>query len=318
MRLSGRAAYRDELTLLAQENEKIVCLEADLGGAKHPFAAAHPDRFFNLGITELAGIDVAAGLAATGFVPFFSTFAPFAVLRAAESVKLAMGYMGLNVKLVAPYAGVAGAWFGTTHHCLEDLALLQSIPGITIAAPYGEDETRRVIREAAGRHGPFYIRLGRNDVFESLPDKNIFEHNWVVWQIPDAQAGPLNLCLVSVGERGTSLCQQAVRMTPGLAHAHLCYLDAPNLSRAAIELFSSFRAFLVVEEHRTFGGIASSLALLLPEAQVHGHNCGMDWPHHGGEHDDVLATLGFGLQPLLEQIHALDGALHRISRNQTH
>jgi len=167
--LSGRDAYRAELTELAAADPSILCLEADLGGAKHAFGQAHPERFYNLGIAEGTMIDMAAALASAGFRPFVSTFATFAAMRAAESIKLSLGYLGAPVTIVAPYAGVSGGWFGTTHHCLEDLAVVGALPGVTIAAPFGEAETRAVIREAVAAGRPGYVRLGRNGAYRSLP-----------------------------------------------------------------------------------------------------------------------------------------------------
>ncbi|WP_202919171.1 transketolase family protein [Saccharothrix deserti] len=293
--LSGRDAYRDELTELARHDPRVLCFEADLGGRKHPFAEAHPDRFFNLGIAEATMIDMASGLASAGYRPFVSTFAPFATLRAAESMKLGMGYMGAGVVVVAPYAGVSGAWFGTTHHCLEDLAVVQSFPGITIAAPYGEAETRAVIRAAAAGSGPFYVRTGRNAAAVSLPwDGDVPPLvNWV-------QPGSSDVCLVSVGEVGTSLALEASAERPESGHAHLCFLDHASLSEAAEELRSSrYTRFVVVEEHRPTGGVASTLALLMPSASVVGVNAGMAWPSEGGDHGEVLGRLGLDLAHLL-------------------
>ncbi|MDR7275431.1 transketolase family protein [Catenuloplanes atrovinosus] len=289
MTLSGRAAYRDELTRLAAEDERIVCLEADLGGRGHPFQQAFPDRFFNVGIAEGAMIDMAAGLAAAGFRPFVSTFAPFAALRAAESIKLAMGYYGAGITVVAPYAGVSGAWFGTTHHCLEDVAVLSAMPGITIAAPYGEREMRAVIRRAARTGAPHYVRTGRNAAPESLPWQGE-EPPPVVWD--DDGAAPGRVCLVSVGEVGTELCLAVRRERPDLPHAHLCYLDRGNLSTAAAELSRRYERFVVVEEHRPGGGTASALALLMPGREVRSADAGDRWPSHGGSHEDVLTELG--------------------------
>jgi len=179
--LSGRDAYRAELTELAAADSAVLCLEADLGGRNHPFATAYPDRFLNLGIAEATMIDMAAGLASAGYKPFVSTFASFATLRAAESMKLSLGYLAAGVVVFAPYAGVSGAWFGTTHHCLEDLAVVQSFPGITIAAPYGDEETRAVVRAAAASGRPYYIRAGRNAAYCSLqlPDSGVPLVNWV-------------------------------------------------------------------------------------------------------------------------------------------
>ncbi|WP_190023284.1 transketolase family protein [Streptomyces hiroshimensis] len=295
MTLSGRDAYRAELTALAEADERIVCLEADLGGKNHPFQTAHPDRFFNLGIAEGAMVDMAAGLAAGGHRPFVSTFAPFAALRAAESLKLTLGYLGAGVTVVAPYAGVSGAWFGTTHHCLEDLAVLRSVPGVTIAAPYGEADMRAVVRAAAESGRPHYIRTGRNAAYESLP--------WSGGELPLVnwanEAAADEVCLVSVGEEGTRLALEATGQRPGLGHAHLTYLDHHHLTLAAAELGDRHRRFVVVEEHRREGGVAEALALLMPRCEVFGVNAGHAWPAEGGDHGEVMAALGFDLQAVL-------------------
>jgi transketolase len=289
MTLSGRAAYRDELTRLAADNDRIVCLEADLGGRGHPFQQAFPDRFFNVGIAEGAMIDMAAGLAAAGYQPFVSTFAPFAALRAAESIKLAMGYHGAGITVVAPYAGVSGGWFGTTHHCLEDIAVVSAMPGITVAAPYGEQEMRAVIRRAARTGAPHYIRTGRNAAPQSLPGTGP-EPAVVTWD--DDGAAPDRTCLVSAGEVGTGLCLAVRRTDPGLPHAHLCLLDRGHLTLAAAELGRRYDRFVVVEEHRPAGGVASTLALLLPGRVVRSVDAGQRWPSHGGSHEQVLDELG--------------------------
>lgn len=297
MTLSGRDAYRDTLTLLAEDDERILCLEADLGGKNHPFALAHPDRFFNLGIAEAAMIDMAAGLAAGGYKPFLSTFAPFAALRAAESLKLTLGYLGAGVTVVAPYAGVSGAWFGTTHHCLEDLAVLRSIPGVVIAAPYGEEETRAVVRAAASS-GPHYIRTGRNAAYTSLPWEGDLPPV-VTWE-GRAERGAV--CLVSVGEEGTRLALEARALREGLAHAHLCWLDHAHLAEAAAELSACHDRFVVVEEHRAEGGVGEALALLMPRAAVTGVNAGHGWPVQGGDHHEVMAQLGLDLPAVLSAV----------------
>ncbi|MEJ2853386.1 MULTISPECIES: transketolase family protein [unclassified Saccharothrix] len=295
--LSGREAYRAELTELARHDPRLVCFEADLGGRKHPFAQEHPNRFFNLGIAEATMIDMAAGLASAGYRPFVSTFAPFATLRAAESMKLSMGYLGAGVVVVAPYAGVSGAWFGTTHHCLEDLAVVQSFPGITIAAPYGEAETRAVIRAAAAGSGPFYVRTGRTAAAVSLPfDGELPLVNW-------ADTGSSDVCVVSVGEVGTSLALAACEQRPELGHAHLCFVDHASLTAVAEQLRGSrYSRFVVVEEHRPTGGVASTLALLMPEVAVVGVNAGVEWPSEGGTHDEVLAGLGLDLAHVLAAV----------------
>ncbi|WP_433946736.1 transketolase [Paenibacillus sp. SN-8-1] len=304
--LSGRDAYKDELAKLAETEERIICLEADLGGKNHPFQIHHPERFVNLGIAELAGVDIAAGLAEAGYVPFISTFAAFAALRAAESVKLSMGYMGKNVKLVAPYGGVSGGWFGTTHHALEDIAVIQSFQNIRIACPHGEEETRRVIREAAASEEPYYIRLSRNDAFDSLP--RLSDRSCRDLLIEDRGTDvPARLCLISVGEQATELCKTLTEEYEFVAHAHACYIDSQSLKAYVEPLKALADRFLVVEEHRATGGTASYLALLMPEHLVYSHDCGEQWPTYGGTHAEVLAELGFGLETLRQQILSLAG-----------
>ncbi|MDX3645186.1 transketolase [Streptomyces sp. MB09-02B] len=302
--LSGRDAYRDELTRLAASDDTIVCLEADLGGKGHPFQAAHPERFFNLGIAEGAMVDMAAGLAAGGHKPFVSTFAPFAALRAAESLKLTLGYLAAGVTVVAPYAGVSGAWFGTTHHCLEDLAILRSVPGVTVAAPYGDAEMRAVVREAVRSGRPHYIRTGRNARYESLPVSGI-ELPLVNWEF--MAADPDAVCLVSVGEEGTRLALAARRAAPGTSHAHLTYLDHENLTPAAAELARHHCRFVVVEEHRGQGGVAEALALLLPECRVTSVSADRSWPSQGGDHEEVMAALGLDLPAVLDAVDRAAG-----------
>lgn len=300
MTISGRDAYRDELTRLASSDKRILCLEADLGGKNHPFQLAHPDRFLNLGIAEATMVDMAAGLAAAGYQPFVSTFAPFAALRAAESMKLTLGYLGAGVTVVAPYAGVSGAWFGTTHHCLEDLAVLRSIPGVVIAAPYGEREMRQVVATAVATGRPHYIRTGRNAGYHSLPvtgdEPGFGGVPWVTWEKRESSSG---VCLVSVGEEGTRLCLEARAQRPDLAHGHLCYLDHPSLEQAARRLRAEHTRFVVVEEHRAQGGVAEALALLLPDCTVTGVNAGLGWPTEGGDHAQVMGQLGLDLPAVL-------------------
>ncbi|UTR16516.1 transketolase [Salipaludibacillus sp. LMS25] len=297
MTLSGRDAYRDELTKIAEYNDHILCLEADLGGSNHKFEAQFSDRFFNMGIAEMTSIDMAAGLAEAGYIPFFSTFASFASLRSAESIKLAMGYMGKNIKIVAPYGGVSGGWFGTTHHSLEDIAIVRSFLNIKIACPYGEEDTRRVIREAALSPHPYYVRLSRNDAFESLERESDAAFSTIV-----NQRGTSKLCLISIGEQGTELCKKMEDMYPEVSHIHLCYVDHSSLKDVIDQLEGLGELFLVVEEHRLAGGTASLLSVLLPNKRVYSFDCGELWPLYGGNHKETLSHLKFDSENLEKRI----------------
>jgi transketolase len=292
--LSARAACRIELTRLAHEDRRVVCIDADLGGATNPFATAHPDRHLNLGVAEAAAVDIAVGLASAGLRPYVHTFAPFAALRAAESVKLGLGYLGAPIVLVCPYGGVAGGWFGTTHHALEDLAVVRSLPGVRVAVPCGEAEARAVIRQSLAAALPCYVRLGRNEVHVSpIPPLAWGEVGWL--------RGPADggVTLVSVGEKPEALCAEAVSRAPWLGHARLCWVDDESLRRAAPELGARCRELVVVEEHREAGSVASALALMLPDIRVRAVNAGTSWPTRGGGHDDVLAQLNLTVEAVL-------------------
>jgi transketolase len=305
--ISSRDAYRQELTQLAESDQAILCLESDLGGTSHPFQKSHPSRFFNLGIAEASMIDMAAALGSAGFKPFISTFAPFAAHRAAESIKLSMGYLGANVKLIAPYGGVSGAWFGPTHHALEDLAVVQSIPGIRLAAPYGEMETRWVIQEALSNFLPYYIRLGRNGVHASFSSREDVLNQKIVWQFPrnSYKSNRAAICLVSIGETATDYCVRVMnhfRTTNDVTHAHLCFFDYEKLLIYCEEIKSAADCFIVVEEHRQPGSIGSTLATLMPDRYVIGFNCSQEWASLGGTHSEILSHLGFSLEGLFKMI----------------
>ncbi|WP_347553049.1 transketolase (plasmid) [Pseudalkalibacillus hwajinpoensis] len=303
MSLSGRESYRDELTKLASIDERILCLEADLGGSNHQFEANHPNRFFNMGIAEMASIDIAAGLSEGGHIPFFSTFASFASLRSAESMKLAMGYMEKNIKVVAPYGGVSGGWFGTTHHALEDIAIVRSFQKIKIACPHGEEDTRKVVREAANSNKPYYIRLSRNDSYESLDRALDHDCSHPLFHYK----GESDLCLISIGEQGTVLCKEMESLYPDVSHIHLCYVDYESLQDHITEIGNAAERLLVVEEHRLSGGTASLLSILMPEKKVYSHDCGEDWPIYGGTHQETLEYLGFSSNVLREKIDSMKG-----------
>lgn len=296
--LSGRDACKDELVNCAQEDAKIVCLEADLGGRNPPFQQRFPDRFYNIGIAEMAAIDMCTGLAAAGFKPFFTTFAPFAALRCAEAIKLSLGYMGQPITVIGAYGGVSGGWFGTTHHSLEDVGAVRLFPGIRIACPYGETETRQVLRNAALGSEPCYIRLGRNDVYPDL--ERSAEFDTLIVEQGYRASHPVTL--VSVGEKATQLCVAAKQELGEINHLHLCYVDNASLHHLMPDIARLPGPLMVVEEHRRAGSVAAELALSMPHKQVLSYTPNDDWPQYGGSQDDVLAGLNFSLERLLTTI----------------
>lgn len=161
--IATRESYGETLVQLGQEHDNLVVLDADLAGATKTgmFAKAFPERFINAGIAEANMIGVAAGLAATGKVPFASSFAMFAAGRAYEQIRNSVGYPGLNVKIGATHAGISVGEDGATHQCNEDIALMRTIPGMVIINPADDVEARAAVRAAFEYVGPVYLRFGR-------------------------------------------------------------------------------------------------------------------------------------------------------------
>ena len=162
-KVSLREAYGKTLVELGRENRDIVVLDADLSQSTmtHFFAREFPQRFFDCGIAEQNMISIAAGLAASGKIPFASTFAVFAAGRSFDQIRMCLGYSQLNVKIVATHAGISVGEDGASHQSIEDLSLVGSVPGLTVIVPADAIETVQAVRIAAATEGPFYIRLPR-------------------------------------------------------------------------------------------------------------------------------------------------------------
>ena len=162
-KIATRASYGNALVELGNEHDDLVVLTADLAAATMTgtFAKVHPDKHINCGIAEANMTCIAAGLAATGKVPFASSFAMFSAGRAFEQVRNSIGYPHLNVKIGATHAGVSVGEDGASHQCNEDIALMRTIPGMVIINPADDVEARAAVRAAYEYVGPVYMRFGR-------------------------------------------------------------------------------------------------------------------------------------------------------------
>ena len=162
-KMATREGYGKGLVALGAEHDDIVVLDADLAGSTKTgmFAKAYPDRHFNCGIAEANMMSVAAGLAASGFTPFASSFAMFASGRAYEQIRNSIGYPGLNVKVGATHGGMSVGEDGASHQCCEDFALMRSIPGMVVICPADGVEAEAATKAAYEYQGPVYLRFGR-------------------------------------------------------------------------------------------------------------------------------------------------------------
>ncbi len=158
-----RDAYGEALAEIGAKYDNLVVLDADLSCATKTgtFKKQYPDRFYNCGIAEQNLIGVATGLTIAGKLVFCSSFAMFAAGRAFEQVRNAVGYPHNNVKIAATHAGPSVGEDGATHQCNEDIALMRTIPGMTILSPADGNEAKACVRAAAAFDGPVYLRFGR-------------------------------------------------------------------------------------------------------------------------------------------------------------
>ena len=162
-KIATRESYGNALVEMGAIYDNLVVLDADLAAATKTgiFKKAYPERHIDCGIAECNMVGVAAGLAATGKIPFVSSFAMFAAGRAFEQVRNSVGYPKLNVKVGATHAGISVGEDGATHQCNEDIALMRTIPGMVVINPSDDVEARAAVKAAIEHQGPVYLRFGR-------------------------------------------------------------------------------------------------------------------------------------------------------------
>ena len=256
-----RAAYGDALVELGAQNDKVVVLDADLSHATMTcgFAKAYPDRFFNAGIAEANMVDMAAGMSTMGLIPFASTFAMFGAGRAYEQVRNSIAYPKFNVKLCMTHAGVSVGEDGGSHQCIEDIALMRVIPGMTVVVPADANEARKAVFAAAEFQGPMYLRFARlaSPVFEKDYPFEIGKAN-VMREGTDAV---VFACGMMVSESLTAaelLAQEGKSVAVVNVHT-IKPIDAECVTEWAKKCGN----VITVEEHNVIGGLGDAVADVL-------------------------------------------------------
>jgi len=259
-----RKAYGEALVKLGHHMPEVVALSADVANSdfSYMFGEAFPDRFYNVGIAEQALVDVAAGLAYMGKVPFANTFAFLFATRALEMVRTHLCYGGANVKLMAAYAGLSDSFDGPTHHAISDVAIMRSLPNMTVVVPSDPVAVDRLLPQVATSSGPIYFRLNRNDV------PGIFDGDYApvlgrAWPVRPGR----DVTLVCNGLM-VSRCLEAVPVLAaqgidaGVLEMHTVKpLDVESIMRAARET----GALVTAEEHSVVGGLGGAVAEVVAE-----------------------------------------------------
>ena len=292
-KIATRESYGKALAELGAAAADVVVMDADLAGATKTevFKKAFPERFFDCGIAEGNMLGVAAGLSTMGLVPFVSTFAMFAAGRAFEQVRNSIGYPHLNVKIGATHAGISVGEDGASHQCCEDLALMRTIPGMTVLCPADDVEARQMVWAAYRHQGPVYMRFGR----AATPVFHSEDYRFQIGKGEVLRDGT-DLAIIATG----IMVPEAIAAGEALAEAGISArvinmstikpLDTELVLRAARDC----GRILTVEEHSIIGGLGEAVCAAVAEScPVPVKRIGvMDEFGHSGPAGELLKQFG--------------------------
>ncbi len=264
-KIATRESYGNALVELGKKYDNLVVLDADLAGATKTsiFQKAFPQRHIDCGIAEANMMGVAAGLAASGKVPFASSFAMFAAGRAFEQIRNSVGYPHLNVKIGATHAGISVGEDGATHQCNEDIALMRTIPGMVILNPADDVEARAAVEAAFHYNGPVYLRFGRLavPVINDKPDyKFEMGKGIVLKEGTDVTIIATGLCVNNALEAAAML--EADGISAQVINIHTI---KPLDEELVISAAQKTGKVVTAEEHSVIGGLGSAVAEVLSE-----------------------------------------------------
>ena len=265
IKIATRDSYGNALVELGKEKDNLVVLDADLAAATKTgtFKKAFPERHIDCGIAESNMMGIAAGLSTCGMVPFASTFAMFAAGRAFEQVRNSIGYPHLNVKIGATHAGISVGEDGASHQCNEDIALMRTIPGMTIINPSDDIEAKAAVKAAYDIVGPVYMRFGRLavPVINDNPDYKFEVGKGVL--LKDGS----DITIIATGLEVNESLKAAEKLEADGVSVRVINIhtikpiDEDIILKAAKETKKIF----TVEEHSIIGGLGSAVAEVLAE-----------------------------------------------------
>ena len=292
-KIATRQAYGEALVELGKEFDNLVVMDADLSGSTKTamFAKEYPDRFFNMGIAEQNMYGAAAGLALSGKVVCASTFAMFATGRAFEVIRNSIGYTGANVKVCASHAGITVGEDGASHQTFEDIALMRTIPGMTVVNPSDAVATKKLLRQILEMNGPCYFRIGRAavPVFYSEEDEITLGKGNLIRDGKDVSIIATGIMVSSAYEAAEKLAAEGIDARVIDIHT-IKPIDEEIIIKAAAET----GRIVTVEEHSVIGGLGDAVAQVV----VKEHPCRMamvgqqDTFGESGKPDQLLAKYG--------------------------
>jgi transketolase len=300
-----RNNFADEITKLATDDKRVVLLSGDIGNKLFDgFKAAAPDRFFNCGVAEANMMGMAAGLAMSGLRPVVYTIAPFTTTRVMEQIRVDVCYHNVPVIIVGVGSGLGYASLGATHHSCEDMAMLRSLPGMSVLAPADPLEVRGVLRAALKHAGPSYIRMGKKG------EPNIHR------DVPPVEIGRslivrdgVDVCLLAVGVMLPDAMAAAEALAKrGVSARVVSVVSVKPLDEALLrDSFARFPVVVSIEEHSLIGGYGGALAEWSVDNGPYAARLlrmgTMDrFPHEAGETEHARALNGLTVDQIVERV----------------
>ncbi len=256
---SLRKTYGETLVELGKNNKDIVMLEADLGNSTMSslFAASYPERYFQMGIAEQNMASTAAGLALAGKIPFINSFAVFASGRAYDQIRSSITIADLNVKICGSSAGLSDYGDGKTHQSIDDIALMQVLPHMTVLSPCDAVETEKMVKAMVDHEGPVYLRINRNDL-PLVTDPEQPYHIGKMSQLADGKDVVIFATGIMVQQ---SLKAAELLREEGISARVVNVSTIKPLDTAAVLSFcKGMKGIVTAEEHSVIGGLGSAIA----------------------------------------------------------
>ena len=265
--VSTRNAFGEALAQVGAKNDKIIVFDADVSTCTMTcyFGEKFPERFFNCGIQENNMVGMAAGASTCGYAPFLATFSMFAAGRCYDQIRNTLAYPGLNVKVIGTHAGLTVGEDGATHQCIEDLALMRAIPGMTVICPADGNEAAQAVYALAEMEGPAYMRLGRMPVAQVTGGEGYkFEIGKAakLCEGTDATIIAIGLTVELAVEAAKALAKEGISVRVLDMHT-IKPIDKEAICAAAKDT----GVIITAEEHNVVGGLGSAVSEVVCEME---------------------------------------------------
>lgn len=306
MSTTMRDALGMKLAALGRERKDLVVLDADVSSSTKSsyFAAEFPERFFNVGVAEANMVDIAGGLATCGYRPVVNAFAIFLALKATDQVRNVLCYNRLPVVLAGSYAGLSDSFDGASHHAITDVAIMRSLPNMTVIVPADAAEAEAALEAALAVDGPVYLRINRNVTPDLAPAAEPFEVGRIrrLRKGADLTIAACGLCVAMALEAAAELERAGIEAEV-LNVATIKPLDIETLARSV----GRTGRLLVAEEHTVVGGLASACAeALAPRMHFLMDTVGLrDTFTESGPYDRILDKYGISAAEMVRRSTAL-------------